>query len=263
MGHLISLLSDFGIKDTYVGQMKGVILSILPHAKLVDITHEVEPFNIQMGAFLLASATPRFPTGTVHLAVVDPGVGGERRPIVVETSRSIYVGPDNGLLIPAAKRDGIRKVYHLTNKSLMLERVSSTFHGRDIFAPAAAHLASGRPPKEAGREVADYVHLSFGEAQFSNHEATCTVIHIDRFGNVVTNFSEENASKLVASARLAIRLRRKTFRVKIVRAYASIPKNELGLIVGSHGFLEIAGREISASKKLGAGIGDKVRIVSR
>jgi hypothetical protein len=153
MKTLVSLLTDFGLSDPFVGEVKATIFSICPEAEVIDITHDVERFNIRMGAFLLATATPFFPAGSVHVAVVDPGVGSERRPIAVETSRSIYVGSDNGLLIPAATREGIQHVYELTNRSLMKDAVLSTFHGRDIFAPVAAHLACGTQPKEVGEEI--------------------------------------------------------------------------------------------------------------
>jgi hypothetical protein len=262
MTGLISLLSDFGSKDPFVGEMKAVIFSICPGVAIVDITHEVERFNIRMGAFLLASATPHFPTGTVHLAVVDPGVGGERRPIAVETNRSLYVGPDNGLLIPAAKREGVRRVYHLTNASLMLDRISSTFHARDIFAPVAAHLACGTPPQEAGRELTDYVQLSFGEPEFDGRAATCKVIHIDHFGNVITNISEQDVGKLNANARFVVTVRRKPFQARFVKAYVNIRQKEVGLIVGGHGFLEIAGRGCNASKRLRTNVGDTIRIAT-
>lgn len=138
---IISLLTDFGLLDPFVGEMKAVILSICPDARIIDITHQVQKFDVRLGSFLLAGAAPYFPAGTVHVGVVDPGVGSSRRAIVVETARAVYVGPDNGLLVPAAQREGILHVYELTNRSLMREEVSATFHGRDVFAPAAAHLA--------------------------------------------------------------------------------------------------------------------------
>jgi len=262
MARLISLLSDFGTKDPFVGELKAVIFSICPEAKLVDITHEVERFDIRMGAFMLARAAPSFPAGTVHLAVVDPGVGGQRRPMAVQTNRSLYVGPDNGLLIPAAEREGIRRVYHLTNESLMLDRISSTFHGRDVFAPVAAHLACGTPIQETGEELTNYIRLSFGEPEFDRRGATCKVIHIDHFGNVITNILQQNMARLKTRGELTIALRRKRFTTRLVRAYSSLAEKELGLIVGSHGFLEIAGRETDASKRLRAKNGDTIRIAS-
>ena len=150
---IISLLSDFGLKDPYVSEMKAIILSICPNVTLIDITHEVSKYNIMEGAFILASATPYFPENTVHLAVVDPGVGSKRRPIIVRSKRHLYVGPDNGLLILAAKNDGIINVYHVVNEKYMRKEISSTFHGRDIFAPVSAYLANGVKPEEIGIEI--------------------------------------------------------------------------------------------------------------
>jgi S-adenosylmethionine hydrolase len=140
---MITLTSDFGLKDPYVAEMKGVILTIIPNATLVDITHDIEKFNIRMAAFTLASVAPYFPKGTVHLAVVDPGVGTQRRAILVQTTQGFFVGPDNGILILPAQNQGIEHIYQLTNPKFMLPGVSSTFHGRDVFAPAAAHLDKG------------------------------------------------------------------------------------------------------------------------
>src|SRR5208283_4092285 len=131
---MITLTSDFGLKDPYVAEMKGVILTINPKAALIDITHEVEKFNIRMAAFMLASAAPYFPQGTIHMAVVDPGVGTQRRAILIQTKRSVFVGPDNGILILAAQPRGIEHAYQLTNPKFMLPKISNTFHGRDIFA---------------------------------------------------------------------------------------------------------------------------------
>ena len=140
---MITLTSDFGLKDPYVAEMKGAILTINPKATTIDVTHDVEKFNIREGAFMLASAAPYFPKGTVHLVVVDPGVGTERRAILIETKLGFFVGPDNGVLVLAAKNQGIKHIYQLTNPKFTLPNISGTFHGRDIFAPAAAHLDRG------------------------------------------------------------------------------------------------------------------------
>ena len=152
---MITLTSDFGLKDPYVAEMKGVILTINPKASTVDITHDVEKFNIRMAAFMLASAASYFPKGTVHLAVVDPGVGTERRAILVQTNWGFLVGPDNGLLMLAAQSQGIEHIYELSNPTLMLPKASHTFHGRDIFAPAAAYIDIGTKPSEFGSEIDD------------------------------------------------------------------------------------------------------------
>ena len=162
---MITLTSDFGLKDPYVAEMKGVILTINPNATIVDITHGVEKFNIRMGAFMLASAAPYFPKGTVHLAVVDPGVGTERRAILVQTKQGFFVGPDNGVLMLAAQNQGIEHTYELTNPKFMLPQVSSTFHGRDIFAPAAAYLDISVKPSEFGPEINDATTPEFASVR--------------------------------------------------------------------------------------------------
>jgi S-adenosyl-L-methionine hydrolase (adenosine-forming) len=257
---VITLLTDFGIQDPFVAEMKGVILSICPDATLVDISHDIGKFNIRMGAFVLASATRYFPSGAIHIAVVDPGVGSSRRPILVETKRSLYVGPDNGLLIPAAAREGIRHVYVLTNRSLMKESISATFHGRDVFAPVAAHLALGIAPKETGAEIMDYAQLSFSEPKFDRRSVICEVSHIDGFGNVVTNIPEGLLRRLDLSGKLLISLRRRRLNARFVSSYSELRDKELGVLVGSHGFVEMAYREVSAAKRIGAKIGDPLRV---
>ncbi len=158
---MITLTSDFGLKDPYVAEMKGVILSLNPSATIVDITHDIEKFNIRMGAFMLASAAPYFPKSTVHLAVVDPGVGTERRAILVQTKQGFFVGPDNGVLMMAAKKQEIVHTFELSNSKFMLPKVSATFHGRDIFAPAAAYLDIGVKPAEFGSEITEIVLPEF------------------------------------------------------------------------------------------------------
>jgi len=260
MKTLVGLLTDFGLSDPFVGEVKATIFSICPEIEVIDITHNVERFNIRMGAFLLATATPFFPAGSVHLAIVDPGVGGGRRPIAVETSRSVYVGPDNGVLIPAATREGIKHVYELTNRSLMRETISSTFHGRDVFAPIAAHLACGTQPKETGEEIVNYEQLSFGEAKFDRRGITCEAIHIDRFGNIITSISQVNPDKLNSPPRVMITIHSKRIRARFVKTYSDLGKKEVGLVSGSQGFLEIATREDNASRKLNVKAGDTIRL---
>lgn len=259
---LVSLLTDFGLMDPFVAEMKAVILSICPEARIVDITHQVEKFDIRMGSFLLASAAPYFPSGVVHVAVVDPGVGSERRPIVVQTRRGFFVGPDNGLLIPAAKLEGIVHVYELTNRSLMRDKISATFHGRDIFAPAGAHLACGFSPKDCGPEITDYVKPSYAQPKLEGAAAICEVFHIDGFGNVVTNLSHQHLSKLNLrfGEKISLSMDRRRFSARFVRTYSDLRGSELGVLVGSHGFLEIACREKSAAKRIRARRGSGLRV---
>jgi hypothetical protein len=247
---LISLLTDLGIKDPFVGELKAVIFSISPDTSVIDISHEVERFNVRAGAFLLASAAPHFPVGTIHVGVVDPGVGGERRPILVETGHSLYVGPNNGLLIPAASSEGIRRVYELTNRSLMRDKVSSTFHGRDLFAPVAAHLASGTKPHEVGREIVDYARLSFAEPIFDRRGAHCEALHVDNFGNIILNISQQRMGRLNLTGRHSLRVHGKRVPLRFVRTFSDLREREFGILLGSRGFLEIVCREASAASRL-------------
>lgn len=260
---IITLLSDFGLKDPYVAEMKAVILSICPEARIVDISHEIEKFNIRMGAFVLASATPYFPAGTVYVAVVDPGVGTKRRPLIVETKRCFYVGPDNGLLMLAAQKEGISHVYHVSNPRYMLRRVSRTFHGRDVFSPAAAHLARGCPPSEFGPEIHDYALPEFAKPYVRKGELLGEVLHIDDFGNIVSNISAEDLEKMDIrdGCPLHVKLRGKTLALKLCSAYGEVPaKKPLG-IIGSSDFLEISINKGDASKAFKVKIGDSIRVL--
>jgi S-adenosylmethionine hydrolase len=182
---MITLTTDFGLKDPYVAEMKGAILTINPKATIVDLSHGVNKFDVRVGAFMLASATPYFPEGTVHLAVIDPGVGTERRAIVVQTKRSFFVGPDNGVLMLAAKKEGVKQIHQLTNPKFMLPQVSSTFHGRDIFAPAAAYLDQGVQAKEFGPEITDVVTPKFAAVEHRGDVLVGEVLDVDDFGNVI------------------------------------------------------------------------------
>ena len=259
---LISSLTDFGLMDPYVAEMKAIILSICPSARIIDISHLVEKFNVRMGAFLLASAAPSFPTGTVHLAVIDPGVGSARRPIAVETECSLFVGPDNGLLVPAAQPENIRHVYEVTNRTMMRERVSATFHGRDIFASIAAHLACGSSPKELGREITNYVIPSYAQPKLDGKAVLCEVSYVDGFGNIITNLRSDQISEfnINVGERLVISVGKRRFSGRYVKTYSDLEENDFGLLVGSHGFLEIACREKSAAKRFGARNGMRVRV---
>ena len=260
---VISLLTDFGLRDSYVSEMKAIILSICPRAKIVDISHLVEKFNIRMGAYILATAATSFPPATVHVAVVDPGVGGPRRPIVVETAHSLLVGPDNGLLIPAAQAESILHVYHVTNRSIMSNQVSATFHGRDIFAPVAAHLACGTPVAECGVEITDFSKPSYVQPKLNGKTVLCEVFHIDDFGNMVTNLrATQSPWDLKASEKFRVSLGNKQFSARRVNTYSDLRKEEYGLLVGSHGFLEIACKEKSAAKRVRARTGMVVRFSS-
>ncbi len=254
---MITLTSDFGLKDAYVAEMKGVILTINPKATVVDITHEVEKFNVQMGAFMLASAAPYFPKGTVHLAVVDPGVGTQRRAIAIQTKQSYFVGPDNGILILAAKNQRIQHIYELTNADFMLSSVSGTFHGRDIFAPIAAHVDMGVKLQALGPEISNPVEPAFATIKRTEDSVTGMVLHVDRFGNIITNI---NPSQIPSESKIRIKVSEVWMELPLARTYAQAKPNEPIAVVGSHGFLEVALNQGSAAEKFAAKAGDKVEV---
>ena len=255
---IISLLSDFGHKDPYVAEMKAVILSINPQAKIVDITHEIEKFNIRMGAYVLASAAPYFSPKTIHVAVVDPGVGTKRRPIIAETNHGIYVGPDNGLLMLAAHKEEITNVYTICNPKNMLTKISKTFHGRDIFAPAAAHLSKGIKPSDFGSAIRDYVFPEFAEAQSKGGKLLGEILHIDDFGNIISNISAKNIKD--AGFRegdfLLVTLGNKTLNLQFCSAYGEVPAGAFLALIGSGNFLEVAVNQGNASNVFKPEVGD-------
>jgi len=259
---IITLLSDFGLKDSYVAQMKAVILSICPNATIVDISHQVKRHNLRMGAFMLASAAPYFPDGTTHVAVIDPGVGGKRRPILIETNRSFYVGPDNGLLLLAAKSDEIKKVYHIVERRFMAEQISATFHGRDIFAPVAAHIANGVEPSRIGRVITDFVVPDYSEVKIERGAADCEVVHVDGFGNVVTNLHSKDLGKTAIryGSLFKLKYKGKSVGLKLCRTYSDVRVGALLGLIGSHGFLEIAVNQGSAAERLEVSQGSKLKL---
>jgi S-adenosyl-L-methionine hydrolase (adenosine-forming) len=248
---VITLLTDFGLSDTYVGQVKGVILAIAHDARLVDLTHAVPPQDVQAGAFLLWSAVEAFAAGTVHLAVVDPGVGSARRTIAVRSHRGdLFVGPDNGLLVPAVARlGGTDLAVELTNERYWRPSPSRTFHGRDIFGPVAARLASGVPLEAVGQPISDIKQLSFPEPRGLAGE----VIHVDAFGNLVTNLAADRVP-----ARFHVTL--EGHPIGAAPHYQAVKPGELLALVGSAGLLEISARDASAAKLTGATRGTPVRV---
>jgi hypothetical protein len=232
---IVSLLSDFGASDVYVGVMKARVLAADPAARLVDLTHAVPPQDVQAGAFHLAQAARWFPRGSVHLAVVDPGVGTARRALAIEGEEAFFVGPDNGLLTAAAGR--IKRAVVLP----VPKGASSTFHGRDVFAPAAGRLSAGAPLSSLGAPAGRLVALK--------RPAPGAIVHVDHFGNLITNLTSLEG-ELVAGA----------FRTrKLARAYGDVAPGEPLALIGSHGFVEIAVRDGSAARALGLRRGDGVQ----
>lgn len=249
---IVTLLTDFGSRDPYVGVMKGVILGLHPDARLVDLTHEVPPQDVRTAAFLLATSVDWFPPGTVHVAVVDPGVGGERRALVVQAARHLYVGPDNGILTLALRRDRPLSIRELRPGRWTLERVSRTFHGRDVFAPAAAHLASGTVLSHLGNPVEDPVELDLPANTRSDGVISTCVVHRDTFGNLITALHRTEADSPRA-------VRVGGAEIPMHETYAGAAEGELLAYWGSTDYLEIAVNRGSAAERLGATPGDRVQ----
>ena len=257
---IVTLTTDFGLRDPYVAEMKAAILGISSNTVIVDVTHEVEKFNIRMGAYLLASVVPYFPRGAIHVAVVDPGVGTQRRPLLIQTGQGFFVGPDNGVLVLAAERQGIKSIHEITNQRLMLSHVSSTFHGRDVFAPAAAHLAKGLPPAEFGPEIREVVRPEFAKVKCVKGALMGEVLHVDHFGNIITNVNEEQLVNLHAKSSLNVCLPNCKVTLNLGKTYAEAKPEEALALIGSHGYVEIAVNQGSAAEKFQARPGDKIKL---
>ena len=260
LSKIITLTTDFGSKDPYVAEMKAVILSIFPNAVIVDITHNIAKFNIQMGAYVLASAVSYFQEGSVHVAVVDPGVGTRRRPIVVKTTRGFFVGPDNGVLALAAEKQGVTSVHELTSSRFMLPKVSSTFHGRDVFAPAAAHLLNGVKPAEFGPEIPEAVKPKFARVTRRNGKLVGEVLHVDGFGNIITNITEKDVAQSHVTDAVSVELPSFKLKLNLSKAYGETKPHEPLALIGSHGYLEIALNQGNAAKKFKTQARDKVTL---
>jgi hypothetical protein len=261
---IITLITDFGQSDSYVGAMKGVILDICPQAALVDISHQVRPQALQQAAYVLATAAPYFPPDTIHLIVVDPGVGSTRRSVAVQTRRATYVAPDNGLLGLALARDPARLVIHLTEARYWLSEVSATFHGRDIFAPAAAHLACGVELGAMGDSIPSSELLTLPALQpqlLLDGSRQGEILNVDRFGNLVTNFHfpATDARHLPSDPQFAVMVGDERV-AGLSRTFADVEPGELVAYVGSGGYLEIAVREGSAADRLGVDLGAQVKV---
>lgn len=257
---IMTFLSDFGNQSSYVSQMKGVAVS-MTDARIVDITHDISPHNICEGAFVLQTSVPYFPVGTVHVAVVDPGVGTTRRGIVVTTRTQILVGPDNGLLIPAARRLGDFTVYEIANQNLMLNAISNTFHGRDVFTPVAAHILNGVTFEQIGPLITDPVDLSFGKFEITDKTVTGKIIYVDSFGNIITNIDGFRLRQIVDyDKKIILLLGRKRLEIIFVKSYNFVKKGELLATIGSSNLFEIALNQGNASKKLKLKPDDEIKI---
>ncbi len=260
---IVTLTTDFGLQDHFVGTMKGVMVDINPEVKFVDISHAVQPFDVFDGALTIAQAYPYFPTSTVHMVIVDPGVGTARRPIVVSTEKYLFVAPDNGVLSLVYDREQRLSVRAITADHYFLQPLSNTFHGRDIFSPIAAYLSKGVDPARMGEEVTDYVRFSAPRPKAAgNGSLRGVVLKVDRFGNLITNITPQDAPGLFQENpppfKIAVGKREIT---QIRSAYADGAPGEVFGIFGSMGFLEIAANRSAASKLVEAAKGSDVNIV--
>ncbi len=256
MKKIITLTTDFGLRDPYQGAMKGAILSIDPAAAIMDISHLVASGNVIEGAFVMRSACPYFPDGTIHAGVVDPGVGSERKAVLVQTERYFFIGPDNGLLSLAANGDGIKRVIELENRRFFRKEVSDTFHGRDVFGPVAAHLCLGIDPALLGRQLDKLSGLDLPMPVISKGMIAGEVIYIDSFGNAITNI---RGKEMWNRAGLEVGI--KGLKLKgVFSTYSKAPNGAAVALIGSTGLLEIAVNKGSASDALGIRVGDEVTV---
>ena len=260
-GPIITLTTDFGLSDPYVGLMKGVILGINPQATVIDITHGIRPQAVEQGAFLISKSYSYFPPETIHVVVVDPGVGTARRALVVATPTGVFVAPDNGVLGRLGVVNGSGgleddcRAYHLTEPAFWRHPVSHTFHGRDVFSPVAAHLSLGVDPSVMGKVVDRLVPLQYDQPAWENNCLAGRVVHIDQYGNLVTDIE---AGLLSDTAGLRVEIAGESI-AGLSTSYAE--GRELLAIVGSFHTLEVAVRNANAEKHLGSKIGDEVRVI--
>ena len=266
MSAIITLLTDFGTEDTYVGVMKGVITSICPSAQVIDLTHQVPPQDIATGAFLLDVSVDYFPEGTIHVAVVDPGVGTARKPVALRTAKAFFVGPDNGIFTLVLQRQKLLQAICLDNPRYHLSTVSSTFHGRDIFAPVAAHIACGVSVEELGTPIHRLQRLPLPRIQGDWEGIRTTIVHIDRFGNAISNLSraEYEAWRIRWDVKEpAVQVAASNTTLPIVSTYGDVPRGKPLALFGSSERLEIAVNGGSAARELALRRGDTIKVLRR
>ena len=253
---IITLTTDFGTRDGYVGAVKGVIKRINPQAELVDITHQVEPFDVLEAAFALMNSYVYFPKGSIHLVVVDPGVGSQRQPLLIQSEDFFFVGPDNGVFSFVYDSEKMTDIIIPSKQKYFLAELSSTFHARDIFAPVAAYLSLGVDVNEFGGSAKECIKFTMPQPKQTRTGLAGEIIHADRFGNLVTNVPAE----LLQKKRIAgITIGRRKIK-RVSRSYFDIPRNGLGALVGSSGLLEIAANQGSAQQITKSRIGTSIRI---
>jgi S-adenosylmethionine hydrolase len=260
---IVTLTTDFGVTDHFVGTMKGVICNINPSAQIVDICNSVHSYDLLEGAITIAQAYHYFPANTVHVVVVDPGVGTARRPILINTSKYLFVAPDNGVMSLVYDREERVSVRHITAEHYFVQPLSNTFHGRDIFAAVAGYLSKGVEPQKFGDEVTDYVRFAAPKPKaVSEKQIKGVVIKVDKFGNLITNFTPRDIPQLVTPKPAPFKiLIGKSEITKLRTAYAQGAPGEVFAILGSMGYLEIATNRGSAARSLGADKGSEVGVI--
>jgi S-adenosylmethionine hydrolase len=257
---IITLTTDFGLTDPFVGIMKGVILGIAPEAQIVDITHDIPSYDIAEAAFIVNSSYRYFPDGTIHVVVIDPGVGSARRPLAAFAKDQFFVAPDNGVLsfvLHHQASDSIPAVYDIRNESLFRHPVSHTFHGRDIFAPTAAHLSRGTPIESVGERIMDFIHGPLPKPRSRSDDGlVATVLRVDRFGNLITNLRRSDLHSDFVIRLGGINIRR------LCRSFAEADPGEFFAIEGSTGYIEIALNQGSAADRLSVQRGVEIEVES-
>lgn len=255
----ITLLTDFGDEDSYLAELKGVVLSINPEAEIVEATQKVKAGNIRQGAYLLGRYFKYYPEGTIHLAVVDPGVGSERLPILLRTEKYFFVGPDNGVFSYVLEEEKAELAIKLTNSKYQLLSASRTFEGRDVFAPAAAYLSLGVDPREFGPELEEIESFKIPEPEINGEQIEGEIVHVDHFGNVVTNIPLELLSEVGSFVTMKVKGRAIN---KLVTSYEEGKDCEFFVITGSGGTLEISSFGKDAAGKLNVSPGDNIHLTA-
>ncbi|MBS7648606.1 MAG: S-adenosyl-l-methionine hydroxide adenosyltransferase family protein [Thermoproteota archaeon] len=262
MRRVITLLTDFGLLDPYPALMKGVILNINPEATIIDISHSIDKFNVKMGAFILAYAVNYFPESSIHVAVVDPGVGTARKPLIVKCSKGYLIGPDNGLLMPAAEKLGLKEAYEIDVDKVSIGCTSQTFHGRDVFAPAAARISKGEMPDLLGKPYDGYVKLTLPAPKMLDKCILGEVLYVNGFGNIITNVEEltVKALNIKTGDLLLVETAHGSFRVKFVNSYGAVEPGSPLAIINSFRRLELAVNLGDGSRFFQLKAGDSINI---
>ena len=248
---IITLTTDFGGNDYFVGVMKGVILKINPQVEIIDITNNISSFKVTEGAFLLSNFYSYFPKKTIHLAVVDPGVGSKRRAVIAKTKDYIFIAPDNGILSYVYRKEKKFSVYDITNEKYFLKPISQTFHGRDIFAPVAGYLSKGISPAKFGENIKDFAHFSVKEPIAEKNFISGDIIYSDHFGNLITNISRNDFDYSLKQTKYKVfKIIINNLRINAIsKSYSTGKADKLSAVWGSHGYLELFLKNSNASSR--------------